>query len=200
MATSGLQPQQLQQQPHQQHQQQQHNEPVSKYSSDSVILREEDGPRWGSTGENGLIIERPSSVSSSSCTADAFFESEPQPPSTLPGISKQPLPGFQQAFGSTEIGKFSRSELFASLVKAANVSSSLSSGSDGEQQQQQLQQQQRAHSYESCSARSSSPEPLAGSQNGGSYGQGGPGSDLSDGGNSTNPSTPRWHSPYGGDL
>lgn len=30
--------------------------------------------------------------------------------------SKQPLPGFHQAFGSTEIGRFSRSEFFANIV------------------------------------------------------------------------------------
>ncbi|XP_063976003.1 uncharacterized protein LOC135161925 isoform X2 [Diachasmimorpha longicaudata] len=30
--------------------------------------------------------------------------------------SKQPLPGFHQAFGSTEIGRFSRSEFFANMV------------------------------------------------------------------------------------
>ncbi|XP_044003969.1 uncharacterized protein LOC122849343 [Aphidius gifuensis] len=34
--------------------------------------------------------------------------------SSLP--SKQPLPGFHQAFGSTEIGRFSRSEYFANMV------------------------------------------------------------------------------------
>ncbi|CAG5108947.1 Protein of unknown function [Cotesia congregata] len=37
---------------------------------------------------------------------------------------KQPLPGFHQAFGSTEIGRFSRSEFFASMVGDNNVSSS----------------------------------------------------------------------------
>lgn len=31
-------------------------------------------------------------------------------------ISKQPLPGFHQAFGSTEIGRFSRSEFFVNMV------------------------------------------------------------------------------------
>ena len=74
----------------------------------------EDGPRWGTP--------RPSSVSSSSCTTETLAERELGPVPSGSG-SKQPLPGFQQAFGSTEIGKFSRSELFASLVEAANVSS-----------------------------------------------------------------------------
>lgn len=31
-------------------------------------------------------------------------------------VSKQPLPGFHQAFGSTEIGRFSRSEFFVNMV------------------------------------------------------------------------------------
>lgn len=36
---------------------------------------------------------------------------------------KQPLPGFHQAFGSTEIGRFSRSEFFANMVgENSNVS------------------------------------------------------------------------------
>ena len=33
---------------------------------------------------------------------------------------KQPLPGFHQAFGSTEIGRFSRSEFFANMVGESN--------------------------------------------------------------------------------
>lgn len=40
--------------------------------------------------------------------------------------SKQPLPGFHQAFGSTEIGRFSRSEFFANMVgESGNVSSTV---------------------------------------------------------------------------
>ncbi|XP_023288524.1 uncharacterized protein LOC105702537 [Orussus abietinus] len=40
---------------------------------------------------------------------------------------KQPLPGFHQAFGSTEIGRFSRSEFFANMVgDSGNVSISRS--------------------------------------------------------------------------
>jgi len=31
-------------------------------------------------------------------------------------VSRQPLPGFHQAFGSTEIGRFSRSEFFVNMV------------------------------------------------------------------------------------
>lgn len=73
----------------------------------------EEAPRWTTT-------PRPPS-SSSSCTPDGLPESESTP--TTQASSKQPLPGFQQAFGSTEIGRFSRSELFASLVEAVNVSS-----------------------------------------------------------------------------
>ncbi|XP_031780243.1 ras-interacting protein RIP3 isoform X2 [Nasonia vitripennis] len=70
----------------------------------------EELPRWTTT-------PRPPS-SSSSCTPDGLLESES---TTTTQASKQPLPGFQQAFGSTEIGRFSRSELFASLVEAVNL-------------------------------------------------------------------------------
>lgn len=35
-------------------------------------------------------------------------------------VCKQPLPGFHQAFGSTEIGRFSRSEYFVSMVGESN--------------------------------------------------------------------------------
>lgn len=47
---------------------------------------------------------------------------------------KQPLPGFHQAFGSTGIGKFSRSEFFTNMVNdSGNVSSDRSrSSSDSE--------------------------------------------------------------------
>ncbi|XP_066583520.1 uncharacterized protein [Prorops nasuta] len=41
--------------------------------------------------------------------------------------SKQPLPGFHQAFGSTGIGKFSRSEYFANIVGESESSESNSS-------------------------------------------------------------------------
>lgn len=82
----------------------------------------EDAPSWNTP--------RPSSVSSSSCTTDTLLERDDFNPSmtsqqhqklVAQPICKQPLPGFQQAFGSTEIGKFSRSEFFASLVEAADT-------------------------------------------------------------------------------
>ena len=48
---------------------------------------------------------------------------------------KQPLPGFHQAFGSTEIGRFSRSEFFANMVGensnvSVNISNDRSCGDD----------------------------------------------------------------------
>ncbi|CAB0030360.1 unnamed protein product [Trichogramma brassicae] len=85
-------------------------------SSSSLI---EEAPRWSTP--------RPSSVSSSSCTTDTLFErEEPTPLPRKPARCSKPLPGFQQAFGSTEIGKFSRSELFASLIEAAAATSTVS--------------------------------------------------------------------------
>lgn len=39
-------------------------------------------------------------------------------------VSRQPLPGFHQAFGSTEIGKFSRSEFFVNMVGESGSTSS----------------------------------------------------------------------------
>ncbi|KAJ8669017.1 hypothetical protein QAD02_000276, partial [Eretmocerus hayati] len=89
----------------------------SRTASSREDSASEDGPRWCNE-------PRPSSVCSSSCTTDGEqppMQSQPQQPPR----SMKPLPGFQQAFGSTEIGRFSRSELFASLIEAANnVSSS----------------------------------------------------------------------------
>ncbi|XP_014221226.1 GATA zinc finger domain-containing protein 10-like [Trichogramma pretiosum] len=83
-------------------------------SSSSLI---EEAPRWSTP--------RPSSVSSSSCTTDTLFEREEAPLlPRQPARCSKPLPGFQQAFGSTEIGKFSRSELFASLIEAAAAATS----------------------------------------------------------------------------
>lgn len=87
----------------------------------------DDGPRWDTP--------RPSSVSSSSCTTDTLLERESElqqqpPPAHQQQRSTKPLPGFQQAFGSTEIGKFSRSELFASLVEAATCNNNVSNCSD----------------------------------------------------------------------
>ncbi|KAL7301750.1 hypothetical protein TKK_0005744 [Trichogramma kaykai] len=83
-------------------------------SSSSLI---EEAPRWSTP--------RPSSVSSSSCTTDTLFErEEPLLLPRKPSRCSKPLPGFQQAFGSTEIGKFSRSELFASLIEAAAAATS----------------------------------------------------------------------------
>ncbi|XP_015121390.1 uncharacterized protein LOC107044132 [Diachasma alloeum] len=45
--------------------------------------------------------------------AKDFTDDETEKPDM---VSKQPLPGFHQAFGSTEIGRFSRSEFFANMV------------------------------------------------------------------------------------
>jgi len=50
-------------------------------------------------------------------------------------VSKQPLPGFHQAFGSTEIGKFSRSEFFVNMVGESGSGGSVTAddgdGTDG---------------------------------------------------------------------
>ncbi|OXU26895.1 hypothetical protein TSAR_015815 [Trichomalopsis sarcophagae] len=91
----------------------------SSYSQDEQQLSRLPGSEEQKAEEPWTTTPRPTS-SSSSCTPDGLLESESTPTTRA---SKQPLPGFQQAFGSTEIGRFSRSELFASLVEAVNVSS-----------------------------------------------------------------------------
>jgi len=45
-------------------------------------------------------------------------------------VSKQPLPGFHQAFGSTEIGKFSRSEFFVNMVGESGGTSDVGDAGD----------------------------------------------------------------------
>lgn len=47
-------------------------------------------------------------------------------------VSKQPLPGFHQAFGSTEIGRFSRSEFFVNMVGESSGSGSGATADDGD--------------------------------------------------------------------
>ncbi|XP_014217948.1 putative protein TPRXL [Copidosoma floridanum] len=131
---------------------------------------------------------------------------------------RQPLPGFQQAFGSTEIGKFSRSELFASLVEAAsNVSSGRSSSNsslDDQSATRTTPQQQQpqsscaptssSSSFDSCSARSSSPELLGPGTPSPCYGYarlpaGAAAADFVGQSNGlATSSLPRWHSPYVG--
>ncbi|XP_043515544.1 uncharacterized protein LOC122531565 [Frieseomelitta varia] len=85
------------------------------------IRREDDGPRWEPGAMNNrmsmdnLAPTRESSMSrekESESRRSAAERFEPKKKS----VSKQPLPGFHQAFGSTEIGRFSRSEFFVNMV------------------------------------------------------------------------------------
>lgn len=60
---------------------------------------------------------------------DSRHSSERFEPKKKP-VSKQPLPGFHQAFGSTEIGKFSRSEFFVNMVGESGGTSDVGDAGD----------------------------------------------------------------------
>ncbi|XP_071870333.1 uncharacterized protein [Bombus fervidus] len=84
------------------------------------IRREDDGPRWEpSTMNNRMSMDNLVPTTESSISRDKEHESRRSAErfeSKKKSVSKQPLPGFHQAFGSTEIGRFSRSEFFVNMV------------------------------------------------------------------------------------
>ncbi|XP_031836156.1 uncharacterized protein LOC116428528 isoform X2 [Nomia melanderi] len=87
-------------------------------TSTSRTRREDEGPRWEPNAINNGI-----SMDNITPTTDPNVPREKEPRRSAERfepkkrtVSKQPLPGFHQAFGSTEIGRFSRSEFFASMV------------------------------------------------------------------------------------
>lgn len=103
-----------------------------------------EGPKWNDTTSTTGITESSSSISTnliskSSRSGSESFSKEDQesqeqietsPQQYVERVEvkqqkmncKQPLPGFHQAFGSTEIGRFSRSEFFSNMVgESSNV-------------------------------------------------------------------------------
>nr|XP_033336599.1 uncharacterized protein LOC117226419 [Megalopta genalis] len=85
-------------------------------STPSRTRRDDEGSRWEpNTINNGISMENLTPTTESSGPR----EKEPRRDRFEPkkkAVSKQPLPGFHQAFGSTEIGRFSRSEFFVNMV------------------------------------------------------------------------------------
>ncbi|XP_029043560.1 uncharacterized protein LOC114876351 isoform X2 [Osmia bicornis bicornis] len=86
-------------------------------ASTTRIRREDEGPRWEPNGiNNGMSMD--SLATESNATREKERESRRSAERFEPKkktVSK-PLPGFHQAFGSTEIGRFSRSEFFVNMV------------------------------------------------------------------------------------
>nr|XP_012139818.1 PREDICTED: uncharacterized protein LOC100878409 isoform X2 [Megachile rotundata] len=89
-------------------------------SSTSRIRREDEGPRWEQNPiNNGMSMDNLAPAAESSAPREKERESRRSAERFEPKkktVSKQPLPGFHQAFGSTEIGRFSRSEFFVNMV------------------------------------------------------------------------------------
>ncbi|XP_046752585.1 serine/threonine-protein kinase Warts-like isoform X1 [Diprion similis] len=119
-------PPQIQQQQHQQHhhhqQQLQHEE--SKCGEASQGWDSESTA--GSSGVTGVpnMIQDQGAQDQEEEGGQQVSEIQEEPTRQKPSSNKQPLPGFHQAFGSTEIGRFSRSEFFANMVgDSSNVSS-----------------------------------------------------------------------------
>ncbi|XP_076293680.1 uncharacterized protein LOC143215439 isoform X1 [Lasioglossum baleicum] len=89
----------------------------------SRTRRDDEGPRWEpNTINNGISMEN---LTPTTQESSAPREKEPRRcvdrfEPKKKAVSKQPLPGFHQAFGSTEIGRFSRSEFFVNMVGGEN--------------------------------------------------------------------------------
>ncbi|XP_033208880.1 uncharacterized protein LOC117167796 isoform X1 [Belonocnema kinseyi] len=125
--------------PQSEHQQEKpsHSSPLHISQLQEEEKRIEEAPRWsGSTPTSGTSEHPISSnlvANSSRQESESYqkqdqeseqIEESPQPSQQYVERAeikqkmsfKQPLPGFHQAFGSTEIGRFSRSEFFANMV------------------------------------------------------------------------------------
>ncbi|CAL7934852.1 unnamed protein product [Xylocopa violacea] len=93
---------------------------VMDSASSSRIHREDDGPRWEpNTTNNRMPMNNLTPVAETNVPREMERESRrvaERFEAKKKTVSKQPLPGFHQAFGSTEIGRFSRSEFFVNMV------------------------------------------------------------------------------------
>ncbi|EFN63704.1 hypothetical protein EAG_09630 [Camponotus floridanus] len=112
-------------------------------SVDSVIdstttmnrREEDDGTRWEANSGVSLDELVPTStpqegtVSREKEQRESRHSSERFEAKRRP-VSKQPLPGFHQAFGSTEIGRFSRSEFFVNMVGETGTGGGSGGGGD----------------------------------------------------------------------
>lgn len=110
--------------------------PVSMQQISDEEKCNDDGPKWSTTTSASGPSESSTNLisKSSKSSSDTFSTKEEQENhnqietnSTQQYVErvevkhqkmncKQPLPGFHQAFGSTEIGRFSRSEFFSNMV------------------------------------------------------------------------------------
>ncbi|CAK9816850.1 hypothetical protein ANTQUA_LOCUS9129 [Anthophora quadrimaculata] len=86
----------------------------------SRIRREDEGPRWEPNAVNNrMSMDNLAVTTESNASREKERESRRSTErfeAKKKAVSKQPLPGFHQAFGSTEIGRFSRSEFFVNMV------------------------------------------------------------------------------------
>ncbi|KAK2588145.1 hypothetical protein KPH14_004195 [Odynerus spinipes] len=114
---------------------QKHQMPVEPIVGSTPVMprrrEKHEEPRWeanpvpNSMSLDGLVSSTTEMTSKGDFPRDRDKEYERRSaesfePSKKP-ISKQPLPGFHQAFGSTEIGRFSRSEYFVNMVGDKNT-------------------------------------------------------------------------------
>lgn len=99
---------------------------VMDSASTMRIRREDDGPRWEPNAMNNrMSMDNLAATTESSISCEKERESRRSVERFEPKkktVSKQPLPGFHQAFGSTEIGRFSRSEFFVNMVGESGAS------------------------------------------------------------------------------
>lgn len=99
---------------------------VMDSASTMRIRREDDGPRWEPSAiNNRMSMDNLAATTESSISCEKERESRRSVERFEPKkktVSKQPLPGFHQAFGSTEIGRFSRSEFFVNMVGESGAS------------------------------------------------------------------------------
>ncbi|XP_017797756.1 PREDICTED: uncharacterized protein LOC108578857 [Habropoda laboriosa] len=93
---------------------------VMDSASTSRIRREDEGPRWEPNAiNNRMSMDNLTATTESNAPREKERESRRSTErfeAKKKAASKQPLPGFHQAFGSTEIGRFSRSEFFVNMV------------------------------------------------------------------------------------
>ncbi|XP_012223031.1 uncharacterized protein [Linepithema humile] len=110
-------------------------DPVIDSTTTMNRREEEDRTRWEpNTVTAGMSLDKlvPTSTEGAASREkerESRHSSERFEPKKKP-VSKQPLPGFHQAFGSTEIGKFSRPEFFVNMVGESGGTSDVGDAGD----------------------------------------------------------------------
>lgn len=178
------------------------NHPPSQREPEKIRVKE---PQPQAQPQQQQQQHQPQPLSNKDKTKEQYTDEPIEPRQPKPTLCKQPLPGFHQAFGSTEIGRFSRSEFFANMVGENNsgVSRNRNSSIDTTDQSTSSSSSRLGHHSDAIGTTSNNPDEIIANNRSNNGGSAVDTAENLNGLTSLTPhydnvrnTMPRWHSPY----